>query len=133
MAAVREQAARGADWIKIYGDYRVGPDGATAPTFTPAELKALVDTAHQIGRPVAVHAASDAGVRMAVEAGVDSVEHGYGASEATFKLLQAARHRLRAHADRGRSHRRIFRALRARQSAADRAHARSRARLPHAR
>ena len=88
MAAVREQAARGADWIKIYGDYRVGPDGSTAPTFTPAELKALVDTAHQIGRPVAVHAASDAGVRMAVEAGVDSVEHGYGASEATFKLLK---------------------------------------------
>jgi imidazolonepropionase-like amidohydrolase len=88
MAAVREQAARGADWIKIYGDYRVGPDGTTAPTFTPAELKALVDTAHQIGRPVAVHAASDAGVRMAVEAGVDSVEHGYGASEATFKLLK---------------------------------------------
>jgi imidazolonepropionase-like amidohydrolase len=88
MAAVREQAARGADWIKIYGDYRVGPDGATAPTFTPAELKALVDTAHQIGRPVAVHAASDAGVRMAVEAGVDSVEHGYGASEATFRLMK---------------------------------------------
>ncbi|MFC5437921.1 amidohydrolase family protein [Rhodanobacter umsongensis] len=88
MAAVREQAARGADWIKIYGDYRVGPDGSTAPTFTSAELKALVDTAHQIGRPVAVHAASNAGVRMAVEAGVDSVEHGYGASEATFRLLK---------------------------------------------
>jgi len=88
MAAVREQAARGADWIKIYGDYRVGPDGATAPTFTAVELKALVDTAHQIGRPVAVHAASDAGVRMAVEAGVDSVEHGYGASEATFRLMK---------------------------------------------
>ena len=88
MAAVREQAARGADWIKIYGDYRVGPDGDTVPTFTKAELKALVDTAHQIGRPVAVHAASDAGVRMAVQAGVDSVEHGYGASEATFRLLK---------------------------------------------
>ncbi|MEO5831077.1 MAG: amidohydrolase family protein [Rhodanobacter sp.] len=88
MAAVREQAARGADWIKIYGDYRVGPDGGTVPTFTPSELKALIDTAHQIGRPVAVHAASDAGVRMAVEAGVDSVEHGYGASEATFKLIK---------------------------------------------
>ena len=88
MAAVREQAARGADWIKLYGDYRVGPDGGTAPTFTPAELKALVDTAHQIGRPVSVHAASDAGVRMAVEAGVDSVEHGYGASEATFRMMK---------------------------------------------
>lgn len=88
MAAVREQAARGADWIKIYGDYRVGPGGSTVPTFTPAELKALVDTAHQLGRPVAVHAASDAGVRMAVDAGVDSVEHGYGASAATFRLIK---------------------------------------------
>lgn len=88
MRAVREQAAHGADWIKLYADYRVGPDGGTAPTFTPAELKAIVDTAHLIGRPVAAHAASDAGVRMAVEAGVDSVEHGYGASESTFKLIK---------------------------------------------
>jgi len=88
MRAVREQAAHGADWIKLYADYRVGPDGGTAPTFTAAELKAIVDTAHLIGRPVAAHAASDAGVRMAVEAGVDSVEHGYGASESTFKLIK---------------------------------------------
>ncbi|BDU20695.1 Xaa-Pro dipeptidase [Dyella sp. GSA-30] len=88
MRAVREQAAHGADWIKLYADYRVGPDGGTAPTFTAAELKAIVDTAHLIGRPVAAHAASDAGVRMAVEAGVDSVEHGYGASESTFKLVK---------------------------------------------
>ena len=88
IAAVREQAARGADWIKLYADYRVGPGGETAPTLNPAELKAIVDTAHQIGRPVAAHAASDAGVRMAVEAGVDTIEHGYGASEATFRLLK---------------------------------------------
>jgi imidazolonepropionase-like amidohydrolase len=88
MRAVREQAARGADWIKLYADYRVGPNGATAPTLTAAELKAIVDTAHLSGRPVAAHAASDAGVRMAVEAGVDSIEHGYGASEATFRLLK---------------------------------------------
>ncbi|BBD79875.1 metal-dependent hydrolase family protein [Aerosticca soli] len=87
MAAVREQAARGADWIKLYADYRVGPDGATVPTFTAAELKAIVETAHLLGRPVAAHAASDAGVRMAAEAGVDSIEHGYGASAATFRLL----------------------------------------------
>jgi len=88
IAAVREPAARGADWIKLYADYRVGPGGETAPTLNPAELKAIVDTAHQIDRPVAAHAASDAGVRMAVEAGVDTIEHGYGASEATFRLLK---------------------------------------------
>jgi imidazolonepropionase-like amidohydrolase len=88
MRAVREQAGHGADWIKLYADYRVGVDGTSAPTFTAAELKAIVDTAHLSGRPVAAHASTDAGVRMAVEAGVDSIEHGYGASEATFRLLK---------------------------------------------
>ncbi|HEY0179380.1 MAG TPA: amidohydrolase family protein [Dokdonella sp.] len=86
--AVREQAARGADWIKLYADYRVGPNGESMPALSAAEMKAIVDAAHQIGRPVAAHATSDAGARMAVEAGVDSVEHGDAASEATFRLLK---------------------------------------------
>lgn len=86
--AVREQAARGADWIKLYADYRVGPHGETMPTLSAAEMKAIVDAAHQIGRPVAAHAGSDAGVRMAVEAGVDSIEHGYDASESSLRLLK---------------------------------------------
>ena len=86
--ATREQAARGADWIKLYADYRVGPNGETLPTLSAAEMKAIVDAAHQLGRPVAAHAGSDAGVRMAVEAGVDSIEHGDGATEATFRLLK---------------------------------------------
>ncbi|MCW0203483.1 MAG: amidohydrolase family protein [Rhodanobacter thiooxydans] len=88
VAAVREQAARGADWIKLYADYRVGAHGQTMPTLSPAEIRAMVEAAHQIGRPVAAHAASEAGVRNAAEAGVDTIEHGYGASEATFKLLK---------------------------------------------
>ncbi|WP_430388710.1 amidohydrolase family protein [Dyella sp. 20L07] len=86
--ATREQAGRGADWIKLYADYRVGTDGSTQPTLSLAEMKAIVDTAHLSGRPVAAHASSDVGVRLAVEAGVDSIEHGYGASEATFRLLK---------------------------------------------
>jgi imidazolonepropionase-like amidohydrolase len=85
--AVREQAGHGANWIKVYADYRVGDDGSTQPTFTAAELKALVETAHLSGRPVSAHAATDAGMRMAVDAGVDSIEHGYGGSEATFKIM----------------------------------------------
>ncbi|HEX7112516.1 MAG TPA: amidohydrolase family protein [Mizugakiibacter sp.] len=88
IAAVREQAGRGADWIKVYTDYRWGADGSTQPTFTLAELKALVDAAHTAGRPVAAHAQSDAGMRLAIEAGVDSIEHGYGGSVATFKLMR---------------------------------------------
>ncbi|WP_114239261.1 amidohydrolase family protein [Dyella sp. C9] len=86
--ATREQAGRGADWIKLYADYRVGVDGSTQPTLSLAEMKAIVDTAHLSGRPVAAHASSDEGVRLAVEAGVDSIEHGYGASESTFRLLK---------------------------------------------
>jgi imidazolonepropionase-like amidohydrolase len=85
--AVREQAGAGADWIKVYADYRVGPDGSTQPTFSLEELKALVDTAHSGGRPVSAHASSDEGMRRAVLAGVDTIEHGYGGSDATFKLM----------------------------------------------
>lgn len=86
--ATREQAGHGADWIKLYADYRVGTDGSTQPTLSLAEMKAIVETAHLSGRPVAAHASSDEGVHLAVEAGVDSIEHGYGASEATFRLMK---------------------------------------------
>jgi len=89
VAAVREQAAMGADWIKLYADYRTGPDGSTRPTLTEAEMAAAVQVAHASGRPVAVHAASDEGIHNAVTAGVDTIEHGYGASEATFRLMKA--------------------------------------------
>jgi imidazolonepropionase-like amidohydrolase len=87
--AVRQQAARGADWIKLYGDYRVGPNGETVPTFSVEELKAAVETAHSIGRPVAVHTVTPEGMRRAIEAGVDSIEHGYGGTEEIFKAMAA--------------------------------------------
>jgi imidazolonepropionase-like amidohydrolase len=85
--AVREQSARGADWIKVYADYRTGPDGAAHATFSQQELDALVAAAHGSGRRVAAHAATDEGMRRAVLAGADTIEHGYGGSEATFKLM----------------------------------------------
>jgi imidazolonepropionase-like amidohydrolase len=85
--AVREQASHGADWIKFYADYRTGIDGSTRPTFTLEEMKAMVAAAHVTGRKVAAHASSDDAIRLAVLAGVDSIEHGYGASEATFRLM----------------------------------------------
>jgi imidazolonepropionase-like amidohydrolase len=85
--AVREQVAHGADWIKFYADYRTGPDGSTRPTFTLDEMRAIVAAAHVSGRKVAAHASSDDAIRLAVLAGVDTIEHGYGASEATFRLM----------------------------------------------
>jgi imidazolonepropionase-like amidohydrolase len=87
--AVREQAARGADWIKLYADYRVGPNGEAEPTFSLEEMKAAVETAHSLGRPVAVHTATAEGMRRAVLAGVDTVEHGYGGTAEIFQMMAA--------------------------------------------
>lgn len=85
--AVRHQAAHGADWIKFYADYRAGPNGETVPTFSIDEMRAAADMAHSLGRPVASHATSDEGMRRSVLAGVDTIEHGYGGSAATFALM----------------------------------------------
>jgi len=85
--AVRLQAACGADWIKLYGDYRVGPHGETVATFSLDEMKAAVEAAHSLGRPVAVHAACDEGMRRAAHAGADTIEHGYGGTRETFALM----------------------------------------------
>ncbi|MGC1304155.1 MAG: amidohydrolase family protein [Caulobacteraceae bacterium] len=85
--AAREQMAAGADWVKVYADYRVGPDGSTWPTFTETEFKAVVEAAHSEGHPVAVHASTDEGMRRAASAGVDTIEHGYNGTEATFALM----------------------------------------------
>jgi imidazolonepropionase-like amidohydrolase len=89
MRAVREQAGRGADWIKVYADYRWGPDGTQQPTFSEEELRALIDTAHSSGRPVAAHATTAEGMRRAVLAGVDSIEHGFNGTPEVFRLMAA--------------------------------------------
>jgi imidazolonepropionase-like amidohydrolase len=88
---VRDQAGKGADWIKLYGDYRVGPNGETLPTFTQDEMNVAVQTAHSIGRPVAVHAMSPEGMRRAVMAGADTIEHGDAGTAEVFRLM-ADRH-----------------------------------------
>jgi imidazolonepropionase-like amidohydrolase len=80
--AVREQVARGADWIKVYADrrYYVGDDGRLRSwvNYTPEELKAFVDEARRLGRPVAAHAIGWDGIDAALTAGVASIEHGMG-------------------------------------------------------
>ncbi|HSY06721.1 MAG TPA: amidohydrolase family protein [Steroidobacteraceae bacterium] len=87
--AVREQAGRGADWIKLYADYRWGPDGTQQPTFTLEELRAAVEAAHSSGRPVAVHATTAEGMRRAVLAGADTIEHGFNGTPEVFRLMAA--------------------------------------------
>src|ERR1051326_8353361 len=86
--AVRTEAAHGADWIKLYGDYRAGPNGETRPTFSEEELRAAVSAAHDLGRPVAVHAMTDEAMQRAARAGVQTIEHGYGGSRETFALMR---------------------------------------------
>ncbi|MBV6523037.1 MAG: Imidazolonepropionase [Gemmatimonadaceae bacterium] len=84
---VRDQISRGADWIKVYADYRWGPNGETRPAFTQEELRRAVEVAESSGRHVVVHASSPEAIRRAVEAGVVNVEHGDGATAETFALM----------------------------------------------
>jgi imidazolonepropionase-like amidohydrolase len=79
--AVREQLSYGTDWVKVYantGGLRLTPDGYidSPPNWTREEIEAVVSEAHSRGAKVAAHATSDTGVRLAVAAGVDSIEHG---------------------------------------------------------
>lgn len=85
--AVRHQVAHGADWVKVYADYRVGPGGETRPTFSQDEMNALVETAHSLGKPVAAHAMHDESMKRAANAGVDTIEHGYEGTGETFALM----------------------------------------------
>ena len=84
---VRDQAGRGADWIKVYGDYRAGPNGETMPTFSQDEMNLIVQTASSIGRPVVVHASTPEGMKRAVLAGARTIDHGDGGTAEVFKLM----------------------------------------------
>jgi imidazolonepropionase-like amidohydrolase len=84
----REQIARGADWIKVYADYRWGPNGETMPTFTEGELRAMVEAARSSGRSVVAHSSTPEGMRRAIMAGVEDIEHGDGATAETFSLMK---------------------------------------------
>src|SRR5256886_8128688 len=69
---VREQIGKGADWVKVYADYRWGAGGAAHATFTLEELKLAVEVAKSAGIPVSAHATSTEGARRAILAGVET-------------------------------------------------------------
>ena len=87
--AVRDQIAGGADFIKLYADYRWRSGEDSRPTLTLDEMRAGVAAAHDAGRIVAVHATTAEGIRRALDAGVDTIEHGYGATPALFARMKA--------------------------------------------
>ncbi|HVY87591.1 MAG TPA: amidohydrolase family protein [Hyphomonadaceae bacterium] len=86
--AVRSQIAAGADVVKLYGDYRWRPGEESRPTFSSAEMKAGVEAAHDAGRMVAVHTSTPEGMRRAIAAGADTIEHGYGGTSEIFKAMR---------------------------------------------
>jgi len=88
---VREAARRGADVIKVMatGGTLDESDAGTGQQFTDAELKAIADTAHALGRKVTAHAHAKAGIDGCVRANFDSIEHGMWADEETLKAMKA--------------------------------------------
>ena len=86
--AARRQMGAGADVVKLYGDYRWRPGEPSQPTYTEAELRAVVEAAHSAGRTVAIHASTPEGMRRAIMAGADTIEHGNGGTPEIFRLMR---------------------------------------------
>jgi imidazolonepropionase-like amidohydrolase len=84
---VRDQISRGADWIKLYGDYRWGPHAGSHPTFSLEEMKLAVETAKNAGVPVAVHTSTPEGMRRAILAGAETIEHGNEGTPEIYRLM----------------------------------------------
>jgi imidazolonepropionase-like amidohydrolase len=84
---VRDQIGHGADWIKLYGDYRWGAGPGARPTFSLEEMKLAVETAKSAGVPVSVHASTAEGMRRAVLGGAETIEHGDDGTPEVFKLM----------------------------------------------
>jgi imidazolonepropionase-like amidohydrolase len=91
--AVRFQVQNGVDWIKVYADrsYYRTPDGgwAAIANFTAEEMRAIVEEAHKLRKKVAAHSMTPSGHRVALSAGVDSLEHGDVLDEETVKAMVA--------------------------------------------
>ena len=85
---VRRQIGKGADLIKVYADYRWGPNKEARPTFTLEELKLMVQLTQSSGRGVVAHAATVEGMRRATLAGVETIEHGDAGTPEVFRLMK---------------------------------------------
>jgi imidazolonepropionase-like amidohydrolase len=83
----RDQIGHGVDFIKIYADYRWGPNGEARPTFSQAEISAIVEAAKSSGRPVVAHASTPEGMRRAILGGVETIEHGDEGTPEIWKLM----------------------------------------------
>lgn len=85
---VRSQIGRNVDFIKVYADYRWGANNTAAATFTQAELETIVAITTSSGRPVVAHASSAEGMKRAILAGVETIEHGDAATKEVYALMR---------------------------------------------
>jgi imidazolonepropionase-like amidohydrolase len=85
---VREQIGKGADWVKLYADYRWGAGGGAHATFTLDEMKTAVEVAKSAGIPVSAHSTSTEGARRAILAGVETIEHGDGLTPELLRMMK---------------------------------------------
>ncbi len=86
---VGRQMGNGADFIKIYADYRWTPGADSQPTFLQDEINAIVATATSAGKYVVAHASTPEGMKRAVQGGVETIEHGDGGTLEIFKTMKA--------------------------------------------
>ncbi len=85
---VRDQIGNGADVVKVYADYRWGIYDEARPTFSIEELKLIVETARSSGRATVAHASTVEGMRRAILAGVETIEHGDQGTREIFDLMK---------------------------------------------
>ena len=88
IAEVRRQIGNGVDLIKVYADYRWGPNGRAMPTFTQQEIELMVRVAESSGRYVVAHSATAEGMRRAALAGVETIEHGDGGTPEVYQIMK---------------------------------------------
>jgi imidazolonepropionase-like amidohydrolase len=88
ITTVRRQMGNGADFIKIYADYRWTPGAISQPTFLQEEIDAMVATATSAGKYVVAHASTPEGIKRAINGGVETIEHGDGATLELFRLMK---------------------------------------------
>ena len=86
--AVRRQIGKGADVIKVYADYRWGLMADARPTYTISELTLIVEVAKSSGRSVVAHAGTAEGMRRAILAGCETIEHGDAGTPEIFALMK---------------------------------------------
>ena len=88
--AARTQISAGASWIKILISGGIATDGGglAAALMTPEEIGAVIDAAHRFGAKVTAHSGSSAATQVAIEAGIDCIEHGYFLDRETLRKMK---------------------------------------------